>query len=150
MVCVESTRLCVAFATDILLKKCNIIRIPNNVLFIPTPCNPELLSIDFFNNSRLNQILELAHSKSGKYTRITWTWSLTMKTASLYIVPKVIVFPRSRKLFTTRNISCSISFSPTFRVISWKFGLLFGQCKIYRDAGSIATVQGPPHEESLC
>ena len=89
---------CFATDTSILLKKCNIIRIPNNVLFIPTPCNPELLSIDFFNNSRLNQILELAHSKSGKYTRITWTWSLTMKTASLYIVPKVIVFPRSRNV----------------------------------------------------
>ena len=27
-----------------------------------------------------------------------------------------------------RNISCSISFSPTFRVISRIFELLFGQC----------------------
>ena len=29
---------------------------------------------------------------------------------------------------STRNFSCSIPFSSTFHVISWKFGLLFGQC----------------------
>ena len=33
-----------------------------------------------------------------------------------------------RKIDTGRNISCSISFSPTFHVKLWKFELLFGQC----------------------
>ena len=60
--------------------------------------------------------------------RIDWEW---------YTVPRVYNFPRyvmkysiAGKTDTTRNISCStgILFSSTFRDISRKFGLLFGQC----------------------
>ena len=53
----------------------------------------------------------------------------------LYTVPKVIDFPRYRTKCSGENeilyvlISC-ISFSSLFRVISRKFGLLFGQFKV--------------------
>ena len=65
----------------------------------------------------------------------------------VYTVPKVIDFLRYNtkssgdiKILRTRNISCSISLSSTFRVISRKFGLLFGQC--YRRKHRVITLRG--------
>ena len=61
---------------------------------------------------------------------------------SPYTVPKEIDFPRYNmqrgKRDTMQNISCSIMFSTTFQIISWKFGILFGQyMQVFRNVRNI-------------
>ena len=64
--------------------------------------------------------IEMASTVELQYTVLSQRYS---------IFPDIIrIVSVETKYCTTLNISCSFSFSSTFRVLSRIFGLLFGQC----------------------